>query len=77
MANVREVLEYVDGPVAPVRCVLGQDKSECPLEGNCAFMGLWSRARDAVAKVYDETSFEDLMEEERANNDKYVASYCI
>ena len=75
--TVREVLEYVDGPVAPVRCVLGEDKAECPLEGNCAFMGLWSRARDAVAKVYDETSFENLMEEERASNGKYVASYCI
>lgn len=75
--HVREVLEYVDGPVAPVRCVLGEEKAECPLEGNCAFMGMWGRARDAVAKVYDETSFEDLIEEERANNDKYVASYCI
>lgn len=75
--QVGQILEFIDGPVAPVRCVLGQEKSECPLQGNCAFMGLWNRAREAVANVYSETSFYDLMEEERANSEKYVASYCI
>ena len=75
--SVGEIIRFIDGPLLPVRCVGGDKTIDCPLRGDCAFMGLWSRARDAVAKVYDETTFEDLINEERAATEKYVASYCI
>ncbi len=74
---VGQIIQFIDGPVAPVRCVAGNEESDCPLYGKCAFMGMWSRARDAVAEVYDQTSFEDLIEEEAAAAEKYVARYCI
>ena len=75
--SVGQIIRFIDGPVAPVRCVAGTKESDCPLVGNCAFMGMWSRARDAVSEVYDQTSFQDLIEEEAATAAKYVASYCI
>ena len=75
--SVGDILRFIDGPIAPVRCVRGTSQKDCPLEGNCAFMGMWTRARDAMAEVYDQTSFQDLINEERANLGKYVASYCI
>ena len=74
---VGQIIQFIDGPVAPVRCVAGNKESDCPLRGNCAFMSMWSRARDAVAGVYDQTSFQDLIEEEAAAAERYVASYCI
>ena len=74
---VGEIIRFIDGPIAPVSCMLAGNESDCPLHGNCAFMGLWSRARDAVAEVYDQTSFQDLIEEEVAAAKEYVASYCI
>ena len=75
--TVGEVIRFVDGPVAPVRCVAGGKQTDCPLYGNCAFMGMWKRARDAVAEVYDGTTFQDLIDEELASRSEYVPSYCI
>ena len=75
--SVGDVIRFVDGPIAPVRCVLGGKDVDCPLREKCAFMGMWRKARDAVAEVYDETTFQDLIDEELASADKYVAHYCI
>jgi len=75
--TVGEIIRFVDGPVGPVDCVASGREGDCPLLGRCAFMGMWERARDAVAEVYDATTFEDLMEEEQAAAGEYVASYCI
>ena len=74
---VGQIIRFIDGPVAPVSCVVANKESDCPLRGNCAFMSMWSRARDAVAGVYDQTSFQDLIEEEAAAAERYVGSYCI
>ena len=74
---VGQIIRFIDGPVAPVSCVIANKQRDCPLHGSCAFMNMWSRARDAVAEVYDQTSFQDLIEEEAAAAEKYVASYCI
>jgi len=72
--SVGEVIRFVDGPLAPVRC-LNDVEDECPLHGRCAFMGLWQRAADAVADVYDSTTLQDLLDEQDA--DSSVADYCI
>ena len=74
--SVGEIIRFVDGPIAPVRCVAGSKDADCPLHGKCAFMGMWGRARDAIAEVYDETTFQDLMDQEQTSAG-YVASYCI
>ena len=75
--SIGEIIRFIDGPLAPVRCVARAKKKDCPLYGSCAFLSTWKRAADAVAQVYDQTSFEDLMAEERTATQKYVASYCI
>jgi len=75
--TIGTIIRFIDGPVAPVRCVAGHEGTDCPLYGSCAFIGLWSRARDAVAEVYDETTFQDLVDQEQADAEQYVASYCI
>ena len=74
---VGEIIRFVEGPFAPVRCVVGSKGIDCPLHGNCAFMSMCERARDAVAEVYDTTTFQDLIDEEYAAHNEYVASYCI
>lgn len=75
---IGQIIRFIDGPVAPVRCVAGDDKdNDCPLYGGCAFVSMWGRARDAVAEVYDQTSFQNLIDEEAAAAENYVASYCI
>jgi len=74
---VGEIIRFIDGELAPVRCIGPGAESDCPLHGNCAFTDLWTRARDAVREVYDATTFQDLVDAERAAAERYIASYAI
>ena len=60
--TVGEVLRLVEGPLGPVECLSEGGGTECPFHGGCAFLDMWRRAHDAVAAVYDETTFRDLLE---------------
>jgi Rrf2 family cysteine metabolism transcriptional repressor len=77
--TVGTIIRFVDGPVAPVKCIAGSSPSDtdCPLFGNCAFMDMWSQARDAVSEVYDNTTFQDLIDKERLGAEAQANTYCI
>ncbi len=75
--TVGEVIRFVEGPLSPVDCTAGGTTDRCLLHGNCAFLPIWQRARAALTEVYDTTTFEDLVEQERQRNQEYVADYCI
>ena len=61
--SVGQILRFFDGPIGPVRCVTKRGDFDCPLKNKCAFQGLWSRARKALLEVYDNTTFQDLVNE--------------
>ena len=42
--SVGMVMLAMHGPVGPVECISIAPESHCPLQGDCAFMGLWERA---------------------------------
>jgi len=73
---VGRIIRFVEGPLAPVACVADTGGADCPLHGTCAFLNLWRRARDAVAHVYDTTTFQDLIDQHQAAK-PYVPSYTI
>lgn len=77
--TVGTIIRFVDGPVAPVKCIGGNPPSDttCALYDNCAFVDMWSRARDAVASVYDNTTFQGLIDNERIRGEKKANMYCI
>jgi len=77
--TVGTIIRFVDGPVAPVKCIAGNAPSDttCSMFGNCAFVDMWSRARDAVAEVYDNTTFQSLIEKERLGAATRANTYCI
>ena len=75
--TVGEVIRFVSGPLGPVECLTGQARQACPLRGNCVFMPMWQRAREAVSAIYDHTTFLDLIEEDRRRLGRFVPSYSI
>ncbi|MCP4376882.1 MAG: Rrf2 family transcriptional regulator [bacterium] len=77
--TVGTIIRFVDGPVAPVKCVAKDAPSEviCSLYGSCAFIDMWSRARDAIASVYDTTTFKNLIDDERTRCEADKGMYCI
>ncbi|OHB60824.1 MAG: hypothetical protein A2167_00760 [Planctomycetes bacterium RBG_13_46_10] len=52
-----------------------QDKTD--LIGSYAFSKLWQSVSKAVADIYNNTTFADLVEEELAKRKKYVSNYVI
>lgn len=75
--TVGEVIRLVEGPLDPVRCIGDRNTPCCPLKENCSLVHLWNRAKTAVEAVYDGTSFQDLIDEEKALNNAAIIDYSI
>lgn len=58
--TIGEILRALDGPVAPIFCVTAGKREMCPKEGMCALQDLWAEVRDAVSKIVDSTTLEDI-----------------
>jgi Rrf2 family cysteine metabolism transcriptional repressor len=75
--NVGQVIRFVDGPFDPVKCISEKaGKSACPLKTRCALVGLWVKAKHAIEEVYDSTTFQSLVEQEKAL-ERASADFCI
>ncbi len=75
--KIGEVLRFVEGPLGPVGCVMGGAKKDCRLYGNCAFLPMWEKVRNAVSDVYDKTTFQDLVDQQAEKTKKAVLCYSI
>jgi Rrf2 family protein len=77
--TVGELLRFLQWPIAPVGCLIEDTKVKCQLYGDCVFMPMWERVRQAISDVFDNETFQDLVEKEheRKRSANYVASYMI
>jgi Rrf2 family protein len=75
--KVGEIIRFIEGPLSPVQCIAGSSGERCPLHGDCAFLPMWDRVRDALSTVYDTTTFEDLVEQECIRRNEFILNYNI
>ncbi|RJP67357.1 MAG: Rrf2 family transcriptional regulator [Candidatus Abyssobacteria bacterium SURF_17] len=75
--TVGEIIRFIEGPLSPVQCIAGSTGDQCPLHGDCAFLPMWEKVKDALSDVYDSTTFEDLVEQERVRRKEHVLDYSI
>jgi len=75
--TVADVMLAVESNYEPVDCEPCGGNRGCPLAGHCSFVGLWKRASTAIHDVYQETTFQDLLEEQSGLEGMTVADYCI
>jgi Rrf2 family cysteine metabolism transcriptional repressor len=76
--TVGSIIRAVDGSLGPVKCVAGKGQDDCPLQGRCAFRGMWRRAQEAIEQVYDSTTLQDLLDDEPMTVERrHPADYCI
>ena len=59
--SVGRVIDLVDGPVEPVKCIVGGGE-KCPLKGTCSFGPMWKEAGDAMSQVFAKTTFKHLLD---------------
>ncbi len=75
--TVGEVIRFVQGPLGPVECVYEDPENVCALKGDCVFLPLWQRVEKAVADIYDNTTFQDLLDEDQRRQKDYVPNFTI
>ena len=75
--KVGEIIRFIDGPIAPVDCASVSRPKECEYPGHCPFFGFWGRVREAIADVVDQTSFADLINENKGFGTTYIADWTI
>ncbi len=75
--NVGEILRFVEGSLGPVGCVMGRSKKDCRLYGDCVFLPMWEKVRNAVSDVYDNTTFQNLVDQQAEKTKEAVLCYSI
>lgn len=75
--TVAHVIACMDGATEPVLCLRSGGNNDCERRGHCAVAGLWNRAARAVEQVFSGTTFQDLIDEERAANRALACNYSI
>ena len=75
--TVGMIIRQIEGPLDPVRCTGDRKDKSCPLKNNCSLIQLWNQAREAVEKVYDNTTFQDLVNREGELNRRKASDFCI
>ncbi|MFQ6098206.1 MAG: RrF2 family transcriptional regulator [Armatimonadota bacterium] len=75
--TVGDVVRFVQGPIGPVKCIVGDAKPTCRLYRNCVFLPMWEKVGRAIAEVYDSTTFQHLVDQAAQSAAEYVPEYAI
>jgi Rrf2 family protein len=57
--TVGDILRVTEGSLSPVECLAG-DVNDCPRRGSCVTLRLWEELDEAISKVVDSYTIEDL-----------------
>jgi Rrf2 family protein len=63
--SVGDVLRFLSRDLPRDDCIACVSPESCPFDSQCAFSSLWNRVKKAAFNIYDETSFQDLIDRER------------
>ncbi|MCK5114502.1 MAG: Rrf2 family transcriptional regulator [Phycisphaerae bacterium] len=68
------IITFIDGPIMPVDCTGSGASLECPQKDKCVFLDMWTDARDAVADIYNGTTFQYLVDKYQ---NQITSDFCI
>ena len=66
--TVGDILRVTEGSLTPVACL---DDDECPRRERCVTYSVWSRVLDAVTKVVDQITLQELVDDYRRKNGEF------
>ena len=75
--SVEEVMRFVEGPIGPVGSGVGSLGKRYRSSADVVFQSMWSRAEKALSDIYDQTTFQGLIEEEARVRGQETLSYAI
>ena len=63
--TVADVIGFLQGSPKTVQCAACVVKAKCPHGHRCAFSSMWNRVNRAISQVYNETTIQDLLDNDR------------
>jgi len=75
--TVGAIIRAMEGPIVPIFCVGGAPREICIEEPYCSLRDIWADVRDAVSKIVDHTTLEDLCRKIRIRQDREGVNYQI
>lgn len=66
--TVGDVIRALEGPIAPVECVIDDDADYCFRADSCITRGIWAKVRDSINKVVDSITLKDLCNDVKNGN---------
>ncbi len=75
--TVGEVMYFIQGPIRLVECSGDGPEGTCPLLSNCVFLPMWLKVQKAISNVYDQTTFQDFLDDEKQRAERHVLGYSI
>jgi Rrf2 family transcriptional regulator, cysteine metabolism repressor len=75
--SIGEIIEFLQGAIAPVACLNNGSKQICSLYGGCVFLSFWDEVRHAISNVCDNTTIKDLIERETRMSEVREIMYYI
>ncbi|MFW6159464.1 MAG: RrF2 family transcriptional regulator [Planctomycetota bacterium] len=71
-----DVMRFLEGPIEVARRDPDDSHGSGP-GGFCVFEPIWGKMSEAIADVFDGTTFAELVEEEKRRAETYVPTYAI
>lgn len=60
--TVGDLMRFLNRDIGSEACMAPIPESTCPFQGNCSFFPMWRRVKDAMFEVYDQTTIQDLLD---------------
>lgn len=69
--SVGDVIRIMEGPIAPVDCLLSdaRDNEYCERACACVTRNVWAKVRDSISSVLDSITLADLCKDETVNKE--------
>ncbi len=75
--TIGAIIRVMEGPVIPIFCVGSGKREICVEEPHCSLRDIWIEVRDAVVRIVDHTTLEDLCRQIRVKRERQGLTYQI
>jgi len=75
--TVGAIIRVMEGPIIPIFCVGSGKREICVEEPHCSLRDIWNEVRDAVVRIVDHITLEDLCRQIRVKRERQELTYQI
>ncbi len=75
--TIGAIIRVMEGPIIPIFCVGSGKREICIEEPHCSLRDIWNEVRDAVVRIVDHITLEDLCRQIRVKRERQELTYQI